>query len=54
MAILVENLRLIYIQVPGNGCSVAGKFLRNEANGIDIGNKHDSLTELSCTEHSFT
>ncbi|WP_456426739.1 sulfotransferase family 2 domain-containing protein [Rhodocaloribacter sp.] len=51
MAILCENLGLLYIQVPATGCSVVGKVLREQFGGVDIGRKHDDVPRLLAQGH---
>ena len=46
MAILCEQLNLLYIQVPGTGCSVVGKLLLDNYEGKRIGRKHNDATEI--------
>lgn len=51
MAILCEDLGLLYIQVPATGCSIVGKVLRKQFGGVDIGRKHDDVPRLLAQGH---
>ena len=46
MAVICKDLKLLYIQVPGTGCSVVGKRLRDRFGGEDLGRKHNDVPEL--------
>ena len=46
MAIVCKELGIIYIQVPGTGCSVVGEILAKRFGGCEIGRKHNTIDEL--------
>lgn len=46
MAIYCEELRLLYVQVPGTGCSVVADVMRRQLGGVDLGRKHNDLPEI--------
>lgn len=46
MAIICQKINLLYIQVPGTGCSVVARLLKQSFGGTELGRKHASLPEL--------
>lgn len=46
MAIVCKDHSILYIQVPGTGCSVVGRVLNQEYGGKDLGRKHNDVPEL--------
>jgi len=46
MALLCEDLRILYVQVPATGCSVVGGVLRKYYGGVAVGRKHDDVPQL--------
>lgn len=46
MAIVCKELKLVYIQVPGTGCSVVSRVLRNQFGAEELGRKHNDVPEL--------
>lgn len=46
MAILCRDLNLLFIMVPGTGCSVVGQTLQKVYGGEKLGRKHNSIFEI--------
>ena len=46
MAIICREHKLIYIQVPGTGCSVVSNVLLEHLNGEMLGRKHNDINEV--------
>lgn len=46
MAIVCKDHSILYIQVPGTGCSVVSRVLHKEYGGKDLGRKHNDVQEL--------
>lgn len=46
MAIICREHRILYIQVPGTGCSVVGQLLVDEFDGQELGRKRNDVSEI--------
>lgn len=46
MAIICKDHSIVYIQVPGTGCSVVSRVLIDEYGGKNLGRKHNDVPEL--------
>jgi hypothetical protein len=46
MALLFNDISLLYVQVPATGCSVVAKMLREHFDAVELGRKHDDLPAL--------